>query len=159
MKRAWLLLISVAVLSWPRPAAALPGGTVFFVDITNGADPADSITGATFAFELDADTGAGCRYYGVWDDATSAPFEAECYLTEEKTFGHASCVSNGGRSFDTMLTIDAPFPCSSFDRFGRAHRLFLLVGMERAAPVSVRGLIQWTAATPMLSAFEATPYL
>ncbi|APR82579.1 Hypothetical protein A7982_07928 [Minicystis rosea] len=145
-------------LTPPQSVWAMPSEMVFDIVIPDGPDPVNETKVGTIYFELDAEMEDRCRYYGAWDDGTSATFEAECYMSEYKMFGHASCVSNSRKWFHTMVMLDARLPCAGFDTFGQQQRIFVLTGLEMPQPAGILGLIQWSAAAPMVSPFVAQPY-
>ncbi|MFT3765291.1 MAG: hypothetical protein QM820_07220 [Minicystis sp.] len=126
--------------------------------IPDGPDFSNGTSVGTIYFELDAEERGSCRYYGAWDDASSGTFETACYVAESKTRGHGSCSANSRTSFGTMVALDGRFPCWGFDTFARPTQLFMLAGIELPDPGGVIGMIQWTAATPMVSPFHAQPY-
>ena len=158
MKLPLLVLFGVACLGAPRAASAMPSQTVLDIIIPSGPDPPNDRKVGTVYFELDAEMESSCRYYGAWDDGTSATFEAQCYMSEGKAFRHASCAGNSRTWFHTMVTLEARLPCSGFDGFGQQQQLFLLTGLELPTPAGILGIMQWSAATPMVWPFAAEPY-
>ena len=72
--------------------------------------------------------------------------------------GHASCASNAREAIDAMIVREARLPCAAADGFGQVRDVFMLVGVESASLESIIGLFQYSAAAPVVSPFEATPY-
>jgi hypothetical protein len=154
-----ILSVCAAIACGLRTAWAMPSQTVLDVVIPDGPDPVNDTKVGTLYFELDAEMADRCRYYGAWDDGASNTFEAECYMSENKAFRHRTCAGNSRAWFQTMVTLDARLPCVGFDTFGQHQRLFVLTAIELTTPAGMLGIIQWSAATPLVSPFVAQPYL
>jgi hypothetical protein len=152
-----LLFLVASCAAWTSASSAwaLPRDTMFEVVLTDGPDPADGTPVGKLYVQLADEVRGACRYYGDWDDAAGGAFEVGCWLNERKTHLHTSCFTNSRDAFATLVTMESRYPCWGFDRHARPQQLFMLAGAERADPVGLHGLIQWTAATPVISAFEA----
>jgi hypothetical protein len=159
MRRFLLLVSMVAAWTWPpRVAWALPRDALFDVVLTDGPDPGDGTPVGALYFQLADEVRGACRYYGDWDDARGGAFEVGCWVSESKVRGHASCSANSQISFPTLVTMESQYPCWGFDRHARPQQLFMLAGAEHADPAGIYGLIQWSAAAPVISPFEARLY-
>ena len=153
-----LILLCAGWLAIPGSARALPVDTKLDISILNGPDPQNAHRVGTIAFKYDSDLGdEGCRYSGAWDATFDNYIMARCALDEMKTRGHSSCAANSQVAFMSFLLKPAREACSGVDRFGQHQEIFLMMGIELDTPVGIIGLIQWTAATPILSAFVAAP--
>lgn len=156
MKGSALLLICMAMLTIPGSAHALPINTNFAIFVPNGPDPDDVEDVGVLSFKLDSDLGAaGCRYGYVWKGATPGALVAACFLDEEKTHDHASCMANIQIAFDTLITKPPRFACKAIDGFGQQREFLLLVALESADPAEIIGMVQWTAASTLVSTFVA----
>lgn len=156
MKGLALFLTCAAMLGVPAPVRALPVDTDFAITVVNGPDPSDGKDVGVLSFKLAEDLGRqGCRYGGGWSGVVPGTIGARCSLDETKTHGHASCVANILTAFETLITKPPRVACQGIDGFGQLRDLFLLVGTESADPPAITGLLQWTAAMPIVSAFDA----
>jgi hypothetical protein len=156
MKGCSLLLTCAAMLAIPGSARALPVDTNFAFTVVNGPDPHDAKDVGVISFKLDSDVGSmGCRYGGGWNGVVTGTIGARCSLDEMKTHGQASCVVNAQTAFQTLLVKPPRVRCQGIDGFGQLRDLFLLVGLESTEPAGFIGLLQWTAAAPIVSAFAA----
>jgi len=146
------------MVGFPASARALPTGTVFDVVVTDGPDPSDGNNVGTLWFRLASDLGpAGCRYSAAWESLAHGSFVTPCTLDEMKTHGHASCTANSEGAFNTLVVKGSRAACSYLDPWGQQQDLFMLIGAESADPAGIRGVLQWSAAAPLVSAFDASP--
>lgn len=157
MKSFVLFLLSAACLALAAPARALPQGTVFSVVIPNGPDPVNATPVGIMYFELDSDSRDGCGYYALWENTSGRTVQADCWVYESKSFGHANCLANSEATFDTLIQRDRQGPCNGFDTFAQPQDLSMLVGMEASSLSGVLGLLQYSGAW-WIYPFEATPY-
>lgn len=158
MRGLLLLSILAAVPILPAPARALPVDTVFQVTLLDGFDPADGTPAGGVTFKLDSDQGDRCRYRSSWDGAWEGSITSGCVLDERKTQGHRSCTKNAAVTFNTFFSNDPKGTCILPDGFGIRRDVHLIVGGEAGGLEMLVGIIQWTAAAPVLSAFEAQRY-
>ncbi|MFT3768936.1 MAG: hypothetical protein QM820_26140 [Minicystis sp.] len=157
MRSLLLSLMCAASLAIPATVRALPVDTKLDMVILDGPDPLNVNNVGTIGFKLDSDLGDACRYAGAWDASFAGTIMARCSLDELKTHGHGSCFANSQVAFSSMLIKDPRASCSGVDRFGQQQDIFLLIGAEMGDLSAIVGIIQWTAALPILSAFEAQP--
>lgn len=155
MRRSSLLLTCAVLLTIPASARALPVDTPFTIVVSNGPDPNDAKAVGALSFKLIDDMGRVCRYAGGWSGAAPNAIVTGCVLEEMKTHGHASCLLNSQDAFDTVILKGPRAGCTGFDVFGQHRDLFLLIGAESADPAGIIGILQWTAAMPIVSAFAA----
>jgi hypothetical protein len=160
MRRFLRCLIAIsAAWTWaPSAAWALPHDTLFKVALADGPDPSDGTPVGALSFVPVIESPGACTYYVDWDDAEGGAFEAGCWVNERKIHGHMTCAANSRDTFTTLVTMEARFPCWGFDRHARPRELFMLVGAEHTDPAGLIGLIQWTAAMPLLAPFTASSY-
>ena len=108
-------------------------------------------------FELEAQvTGGACRYDVAWD-AGYGVFEEQCSLDEATWMGHGSCVENAQVPLTSLVVLAPGQDCQGFDENRQVNPVFLVLLGEAGGTGVLQGIIQFTAATQMVSAFRAVP--
>ncbi len=156
MKKLMLSLLGAATLAISSNAMALVQGRPFSVMLDRGA-LMDNAGMMMFAFNIDEGLFGGCGYVSEWDSAAMLPISGECYVTEAKTQGNFSCLSNSMMQVPSFVMVDsspltglAPgMPaCTGFDYFQQYRVVYMLMLAED--PTGFTGIISYTPATSLV---------
>lgn len=148
MPKLLSLLLCLPLLAAPARAHAL-STTTSFSAFVNGA-PA-----GTVRFVLDSViAGVACRYVAAWQSEDGLA-STQCSLDEDIWAGRQSCVENALVTIDGIVENIGGPGCGGFDASDQGTSVFLLMLGERADAGELAGVIQYSAASSIPSAFEA----
>ncbi len=170
MKKLVLSLLGAATLAISSNAMALNTNATFLATVTRGVVP-DPVGTLYFAFNADESI-HGCGYVAEWDSAALLPFSGQCWVVEAKTLGNFSCPDNAERPVASFVTIDtsvfaAPAPgpspattpfCTGFDIFQQFRQVWMLMLAEDPMIGSMEGIVEYTAASPIVYGIELMPH-
>ena len=149
MDKLFSFVLALLVVSFPARAQALQSGATFRAALNGRPE-------GSMRFQYYATVpGGACRYAVEWGPASS-PAD-QCYLDEATWIGHQSCVENALGPMDSIIVMAPGLPCWAYDTSDQDNPLFKLVLVERGWDGGLEGLIQFSAAAPLLSGFAAMP--
>ncbi len=150
MSKLFSSLSLLASLLAAARADALPAGVPYDASL-------DGSPVGTLRFQLEAEVpGGACRYDVAWD-AGYGVFAEQCTLDEATWLGHGSCPENAQGPLTSLVVLAPGQDCQGFDDNGQVNPVFLVLLGEAGSTGVLQGLIQFTAATQMVSAFRAVP--